>query len=88
MDYKYYSKSELRSRCVSESMRMIKALRSASFASDGSYIEPLMLKELASILHLTITQMSRVSTGVCVPTAPVLLRLQELYKSRLENGTL
>lgn len=86
MDYKLFSKDELRNRCVSECMRMVRNLTIRRLLPDGNYLEPMSQLELASILHLTQTQMSRISTGVCVPSAPVFYRLQELYKSRLENG--
>ena len=86
MDYKLFSKDELRIRCVTECMRMVRNLTSRRLMPDGEYIEPMSQLEISSILHLTQSQMSRITTGVCVPSAPVFYRLQELYKQRLENG--
>lgn len=83
MDYNLKTKEMLLTDCKDEFMRMVRALTRSRYTPSGEHIKGMSQMEIASICHLTISQMSRVATGVCCPSAPVFYVVQKLYNSKL-----
>ena len=69
----------MRLRYRDETVRMIRSLTRYRYNSDGTMCLRYNQTQLASFLHLTISQMSRVSTGVCLLSGPAYIVLTDIY---------
>lgn len=78
----YLTKEEMTVRYRNRVSWMIRQLTSYSYGEDGTPVPGMTQLQIASVLHLTPSQMSRVSTGVCSLSGPAYMMLLDLYAVR------
>lgn len=78
----YLSKEQMTKKFRNHVSFLIRELTCYTYDEDGTPIPGMTQLQIASVLHLTPSQMSRVTTGVCSLSGPAYMTLLDLYAAR------